>query len=75
MSPGEVDPGQPIEVLKELQQETSARFLGRVRGRIHRRAATTQVAAYSWHLPKTTLLEMARLLTHLLQSFGTPKEP
>ena len=70
----EPDPGTPIAILKELDHETSARFVARVRGRIHRRAATTQFAAFSWHLPKSTLLEMARLLTHILQSFGAPKE-
>ncbi len=75
MIPDPLDPGPPIAELKELQRETSERFAAKVRGRIHRRTTTTQLTAYSWHMPKSTLLEMIRLFTHLLQSFGTQKEP
>ena len=75
LSPEAVDPGQPIAILRELQRETSVRFTDKVRGRIHRRTATSQLTTYSWQLPQSTLLEMVRLLTHFFQSFGTRKEP
>ena len=75
MIPDPVDPGQPIEILKELQLETSARFVEIVRGRIHRRTAAVQLTTYSWETPGNTLLELVRLITHLFQSFGTHKEP
>ena len=77
MSPnsGEPDPGQPILMLRDQEEETSSRFVAKVRGRIHRRTTASQVASYSWFLPGTALLEMARVLTHFLQSFGTNKDP
>lgn len=75
LSPDAIDPGQPIAVLKELQRETSTRFADKVRGRIHRRTATSQLTTYSWEMPQTTLLEMVRLLVHFFQSFGVRKEP
>ena len=77
MSPNsdEPDPGQPILMLRDQEEETSSRFVAKVRGRIHRRTTASQVANYSWFLPGTALLEMARLLTHFLQSFGTNKDP
>jgi hypothetical protein len=70
----DTDAGEPIEILKELELDTSAQFVGRVRGKIHRRTATSQVVTYSWSLPKLSLIELARLLTHLLQTFGANKE-
>lgn len=72
---GPIDPGTPIEILKDLQSDTSARFVEKVRGRIYRRTTASQLTTYSWHMPKSTLLEMIRLFAHLLQSFGTKKEP
>jgi len=72
---GDPDAGEPIEILKELEWETSERFQAQVRGKIYRRAATSQVVTYSWNLPKVALLEFARLLSHLFQSLGTNKEP
>ena len=77
MSPNsdEPDPGQPILMLRDQEEETSSRFVAKVRRRIHRRTTASQVASYSWFLPGTALLEMARLLTHFLQSFGTNKDP
>jgi hypothetical protein len=66
--------GEPIEILKEQELETSARFLTQVRGKIYRRTATSQVVTYSWKLPGVSLLELARLLSYLLRSFGSSKE-
>ncbi len=77
MSPNssdDLDLGPPLLLLREQERETSARFVGLVRRRIHRRTAATQVATFSWHLPKTALAEMARLLSHFVQTFGSNKE-
>ena len=71
----EPDPGRPILLLRDQEQATSSRFVAKVRGRILRRTAASQVANYSWFLSGTALLEMARVLTHFLQSFGTNKDP
>jgi hypothetical protein len=65
---------RPIRVLREQERETSPDFMNRIRGRIYRRTAASQVASYSWHLPKTILLELARLLSHIFRAFGTPKD-
>ena len=71
----EPDPGAPILLLRDQEQATSSRFVAKVRGRIFRRTVASQVANYSWFLPGTALLEMARVLTHFLQSFGNHKDP
>lgn len=67
--------GDPLEILREQELETSARFLAQVRGKIYRRTATSHVVTYSWNLPKVSILELARVLSDFLQSFGTNKEP
>ena len=75
-APGRVpDAGQPIVALLDLEQATSPDFMTRVRRRIFRRTAVSQVASYSWNLPGVILLEMASVLGHLIKVFGTAKEP
>ena len=75
MNPQDGNPeGLPIQELRDQELETSDAFTGRVRRSIHRRTAAGQVASYSWHLPRTALLEMTRLVTHVLGSFGAGKE-
>ena len=66
---------QRLLLLMEHEQETSPDFLNRVRGRIQRRTAVSHVASYSWHMPKTILLELAGLLGHLFKALGAKKEP
>ncbi len=63
----------PIRALKDQEHETSPDFMGRVRRKIYRRATVSQVASYSWHLPKVILMELASLLGHLCRVFGTKK--
>jgi len=65
---------QRIRVLMEQEQETSPDFMDRVRRKIYRRATVSQVASYSWHLPKVILMELASLLSHLFRAFGTKKD-
>ena len=56
---------QPIRVLRDLEQETSPDFAGKVRRKILRRTSTAQFAGFSWNLPKVILLELVNLLRHL----------
>lgn len=73
MSPNpndDLDLGPPLLLLRDLEEEPPARFVGFVRRRIHRRTAATQVANFSWHLPSSALLELARLLSHFAKTLG-----
>ena len=73
--PGDQETGQPIRVLIDQEQEPSPHFIEQVRRKIYRRSAASQLASYSWHLPKIILMEMVRVFSHLLKAFGTNKEP
>lgn len=53
----EVDPGQPIEDLSGFEYDASSSFLSRIRRRIHRRTATSQIVSFSWSAPFLVLLE------------------
>jgi hypothetical protein len=69
------DPGPPISILRDQEHESSSDFMQRIRRRIYRRTAASQIASYSWHLPKIVLFEMTEVLAHLLKAFGSKKEP
>ena len=62
----EVDPGEPIEALADLEQNTSDGFMMRVRHKIQRRVTTAQVASFSWEVPFVVFLESWRILIQLL---------
>ncbi len=68
------DTGEPIALLSQQEHETSADFLHRIRKKIHRRAAASQVASFSWYLPRAVLFEMASLLGHVAHSITGKKE-
>jgi hypothetical protein len=65
--------GSPIRALTEQEMETGPDFVAKVRNKIYRRTATSQVASFSWHLPKMILLEAAGMLEHFCKSFGMGK--
>ena len=71
--PGDEENDEPIAELRDLEHETSPGFLSRVRKRIYRRTAVSQVATFSWHLPKVILVEMAGMLVHILSALGSRK--
>ncbi len=73
--PGDQHTGEPIQVLFDQELEPSSEFMGKIRRRIYRRTAASQLASYSWHLPKLILIEMLSLMGHLPKAFGTNKEP
>ncbi len=68
------DPGQPIAILKEAAIAPSTDFIGRVRRKIHRRTTASQLATYSWHMPKVVLLEMVGVFGHIVKMSATKKE-
>jgi hypothetical protein len=67
---GAGQPDDPLRVLRDQERETSTDFVAKVRRRIERRTAASQVAAYSWHLPKVVLVEMSGLIRHLIVAVG-----
>ena len=69
----EVDPGEPVRVLTDFEQETSPTFLTRIRRTIHRRTATSHVASFSWNVPSVVLLELWISLMELLHLRGVQK--
>ncbi|QOY90753.1 hypothetical protein [Paludibaculum fermentans] len=73
-TPIDQETGEPIQALRDQEMETSPAFTAKVRRSIHRRTTAAQVAGYSWHLPKVTLLEMARLLGYVVKTAGKDKE-
>lgn len=74
MNPHNPQPDEPIRALAEQEVEPSSRFLQRVRSRIYRRTAASQLASYSWHLPKVILLEMVGVFSHVVKALATSKE-
>lgn len=64
---------EPIRELMDLERETTPGFLSRVRRKIYRRTAVSQVATFSWHLPKVIMVEMVDMLGHILNALSTRK--
>jgi hypothetical protein len=62
----EVDPGQPIDTLSSLEYDASRNFLGRVRRRIQRRTAVSQIVSFSWNVPFIILLDFWSALADAL---------
>ena len=67
------DAGQPIAALSALEYETSPGFLSRVRRKIYRRTAYSQLASFAWHLPRMLLVEFLQLVGDLLNPRGPTK--
>ena len=72
--PADEETGQPIQVLFDQESEPSSQFIAKVRRRIYRRTTASQLASFSWNLPKMILLEMASLMGHFVRALGTDKE-
>ena len=73
-NPAEEEPGPPIQVLAGAEHPVSDEFIGRVRRTIFRRTAVSQLASYSWHIPKLILMEMASMFGHILKASANNKE-
>lgn len=64
---------EPIEHLKELEQDTSPFFLTNVRRRIHRRTTASQLLSFSWQLPRIAFVELGSMMAHVLSSLTIRK--
>jgi hypothetical protein len=62
--------GPPLAELTELEQEVSPSFLGAIRRKIYRRTAISQVAVFSWNVPRVVFLEVLSFVTYLLSNLG-----
>jgi hypothetical protein len=71
MSP---DTGEPIRILLEQESQPSSGFIAKIRRKVYRRTATSQLAGFSWHLPKVIFVEMLGVFAHLFSAFGTDKD-
>lgn len=68
------EPGELTDLLTRQEELGSEDFLPRLRRKIHRRSAGTQLATFSWELPKSVLLELAHLFKELFFMLGSGKE-
>lgn len=71
---GMEDSGELTALLTRQEEPGSDDFLPRLRRKIHRRSTGTQLATFSWELPKSVLLELAHLIKELFFIVGSGKE-
>ncbi len=70
----DLDPGEPVLILADLEVDASSKFLDRIRRKIYRRTATSHIASFSWNAPKLILMEVWNALIQLLgPSRNSPK--
>ncbi len=69
---GELD--DPIGLFASQEEPTSPDFVDKLRRRIHRRAASSQVVSFVWELPGVVAVEMAKVLSELVAAVGGKKE-
>ena len=65
---------EPISLLAGQESQVSADFIPKLRRRIHRRAASSQVMAFCWELPQIVLFEMVHLAVEVAAAVGGKKE-
>ena len=68
------DTGEPIRELAGWELNTSDAFLTLVRRKIQRRSTVSQLASFSWNVPKMILTEFWNSFVQILGSNGTKKE-
>lgn len=64
----------PIQALAEQEDQAAADFVPKLRRRIHRRAASSQVVAFCWELPQIVFVEMVQLAVEVAATVGGKKE-
>lgn len=64
-APPDDDPGEPLEPLAGLREETTAGFLARLRTTIHRRVLVVDLAELSWRGVSQVVLEYARIVVQI----------
>ena len=66
-SHGEVDAGEPVAGLSDLEIDPSAGFLHRLRNDIARRSLASQFLSLTWYAPKMVLLEFVTMVFSLFR--------
>jgi hypothetical protein len=74
MTPRDQETGEPVELLREIQDDVSPEFLRRVRDSIERRRSTAQVVSFSWNLPAAAFWELLRFFGDLAHIHGRKGE-
>jgi hypothetical protein len=69
-----IDPGEPVKELACFEYEASPAFLTVVRRKIHRRSAVSQLASFSWDVPKALLTELWNALVQAVGPASGKKE-
>jgi hypothetical protein len=69
------DAGEPVEALRDFDEQVSSDFVQRVGRRIHRRNATAHVIDFSWRTPGMVLLELSKMLRQVFSAMGEGKGP
>jgi hypothetical protein len=64
------DPERPLNFLQDVEHEPTRQFMSRVRGSIDRRRTTAQAVNFSWNLPQSVFLELARFISQLAALLG-----
>lgn len=64
----------PIGALANQELQPSPDFWASVRRSIYRREAVSQLASYSWDVPKVVLTELFGVIRHLFFALGGRKE-
>jgi hypothetical protein len=66
--------GEPIAALNLLEQNAPAGFFGKIRKKILRRVATSQLASFSWQLPRVISIELLTMFVQILGGFRSRKK-
>jgi hypothetical protein len=69
-----IDPGEPVKELAGFEYDPSDVFWNVVRRKIQRRSTVSQVASFSWNIPKLILAEAWSALIHIIGSQSGKKE-
>lgn len=68
------DDEEPIRLFVGQEDQAARDFIPKLRRRIHRRAASSQVIAFCWELPQVVLFEMVHLAVEVAAAVGGKKE-
>ena len=66
--PDDIDTGEPIELLRDLEEPASRSFMGSLNRRIQRRLLATDVTRLTWNGPIIVVIEFLNMIFGLLGS-------
>jgi hypothetical protein len=69
-----IDMGEPVRELAGFEHEPSGTFLAIVRSKIQRRSTVSQIASFTWNVPKVILAEFWNALVQVISPHGAKKE-